>query len=478
MVRFLPVWLIWVATFLCLGGMPAKAAVANSPTNVWILPVREGIETPMVHLVRRGVKAAMEAGADCLVLDMDTNGGRIDKTEEIITILGQFKGRTVTFVNRRAFSAGAFISFATQQIYMAPEAVIGAAAPIMMAPGGGPQALPDTVEAKMVSACAALVRASAEKNGHNVEVADAMVRRTKELILDGEVLNRPGEILTLTSQAAAKTYGNPPKPLLSSGTVESIDALLATLGAANAQRSVIRPTGWEQIATWLSSGWVSSILLILGIGGLYIEFKTPGFGLPGIVGIVAFALYFLGGYLAGLSGAEWILVFLVGVVLLMVELFLLQGSIVIGLGGVLLMMVSLFMALADAYPNPGKWLPSFAGPEAFHLPIQSLTWAMLGGVVMVVVLSRVLPRTPVYRELVSQGASGQTADQAREKDRERWMGKEGVAVSSLRPSGKARFGDELLDVVSQGEMIEKGTPLRIVGFSTTGPVVQSLGTPA
>src|SRR5436190_4659431 len=119
----------------------------------------------------------MDAKADGVIIDMGTNGGRVHTTEELIEILNQFKGLTVTYVNRKAFSAGAFISFATKKIYMAPQSVIGAAAPIMLSPGGsGAEAMPDTMEVKMTSAISALVRANAEKNGHNVEVADAMVK--------------------------------------------------------------------------------------------------------------------------------------------------------------------------------------------------------------------------------------------------------------------------------------------------------------
>lgn len=106
---------------------------------------------PLTYIVRRGVKEAMEAKADLLVIDLDTNGGRVDVTEEIIGILSRFTGETVTYVNRKAFSAGAFIAVATQRIYMAEEAVIGAATPMMMMPGGGPAELPESVEAKMTS---------------------------------------------------------------------------------------------------------------------------------------------------------------------------------------------------------------------------------------------------------------------------------------------------------------------------------------
>jgi membrane-bound ClpP family serine protease len=312
-----------------LGAAPASETRQSPPSatgarKVYVIPVREEIGTALVFLIRRGVKQAIEDKAELLVLDMETNGGRVDKTEEIIQILNQFQGRTMTYVNRKAFSAGAFISFATQQIYMAPEAVIGAAAPIMVGAGGGAEKVSEAAEAKMISATAALVRASAEKNGHNVDVAEAMIRRTKELVIEGEVLNRPGELLTLTSRGAEKRYGASSKPLLSSGTYPSLADLLIGTGYGSAERVVVEPTGWEQVGSFLSSQMVSSLLLAIGVIGVYLEFKAPGFGLPGIVGGSAFALYFLGGYLAGLSGAGWVVVFFLGLALLSRGVFLLS----------------------------------------------------------------------------------------------------------------------------------------------------------
>src|SRR5438046_3374465 len=198
---------------------------------------------PLVYLVRRGVKEAMDAKADLLVLDMDTNGGRVDVTEQIIDILNNFKGQSATFVNKKAFSAGAFISIATRKIFMAPQSVIGAAAPIMLIPGGAPQDMPETMQAKMNSALRALVRTSAEKNGYNIDVVEAMIDKSKELKIDGKVLNEKGQILTLTNTEAEREYGDPLKPLLSSGTVESLDALLKKLGYANAGRLDVHPRG-------------------------------------------------------------------------------------------------------------------------------------------------------------------------------------------------------------------------------------------
>lgn len=436
---------------------------------VYIVPIREDIMQPMVYLVRRGVKEAMEAKADALILDMHTDGGRVDVTGEIIEIISRFKGMTVTWVNTRAFSAGAFISAATQKIYMAPQSVIGAAAPVMMTPGGGlADKLPDTMEAKMTSAIRALVRAQAEKNGHNVEVLEAMIDKTKELIVDGEVLNKEGNILTLTDQQAAKAYGDPPRPLLSSGTAESMDALLATLGYAGAERVEIKPTGAEKLGTWITA--IGPLLLIIGIIGLYIEFKTPGFGLPGILGIAAFALYFFGGYVAGLSGAGWAVVFVAGLVLVALELFAFPGTYIAGISGAVLMLVAIVMGMVDRYPGT----PAVPTLSQLRLPLRDLSMAIVVSFVLALILARFLPKTSFFHQLVSHTASGVTSVAAVEERQESRIGQTGVALSQLYPGGKARFGEQILDVITQGELVEKGRPVKIIGRSGPGAVVEEL----
>src|SRR5687767_4598410 len=186
------------AVLWLMASVQVAVPTAEATKNVYVIPIREEIATPVTYLVRRGIKQAMEAKADAVILDMETNGGRLDSTEEIIKALEQFKGVTVTYVNRKAFSAGAFIAVGTQKIYMAPQSVIGAAAPMLMGPSGGVEAIPETVEAKMTSGVRALVRTSAEKNGHNIEVIEAMIDKSKHLEIDGEVINEKGQILTLT----------------------------------------------------------------------------------------------------------------------------------------------------------------------------------------------------------------------------------------------------------------------------------------
>lgn len=432
---------------------------------VFVIPVREDVDSPLAYLIRRGVKEAMAANAEVLILDMETNGGRVDVTEEIIQILNQFKGRTITFVNRKAFSAGAFIAVATSQIYMAPQSVIGAATPIMIAPGGGVEKLPDSVEAKMTSGISAMIRATAEKNGHNTEVVEAMIDRNKEFILDGVTINEKGRILTLTNLEAEKSYGNPLKPLLSLGTMPSLEALLKHLGLNSAQVTHVKPTGAETIASWLAK--ISPFLLIAGILGVYLEFKTPGFGAPGIVGVCAFALYFLGGYVAGLSGLEWIIFFLLGLTIFGLEVFLFPGTVFLAVVGGALMFLSLLMGWVDYYPG----MPRIPNAVQLRLPLFNLTVGFTLAGIVAFFLSRYFPKSSLYRQMVSTATSGNCSVTRIEPHQLIEQGLEGLTMSDLRPGGRAQFGDQLMDVLTQGELISKGVRVRVLHHSNGRPVV-------
>lgn len=436
--------------------------------SVYVIPVREDIMPPLVYLVRRGVKEAMDQNAALLILDMDTNGGRVDITEEIIQIIDQFPGPTATFVNRKAISAGAFISVATEHIFMAEQSVIGAAAPVMINPlGGGAEDMPSTMEIKVNSAVSALVRSSAQKNGHNVDVVEAMIDKDRKLEIDGEVLCDEGRILTLTNREAEARYGDPPVALLSSGTVQSIEEIAARLGFESAPIVRVEPTGVEQLATWINR--ISPILLMVGLVGLYIEFKTPGFGLPGIAGLGAFALYFLGGYVAGLSGVEWIAVFVGGLILVALEIFAFPGTAVLGILGAGMILGSLLMAMVDIYPG----MPSIPSLPQLSGPVQDLGLAFLGAIAAAIVLARFLPRTAAYDGLVSQGTSGSESVARMTSDHSAEIGQVGETVTALRPGGKARFGDALRDVITRGEMIDQGATIRIIGHSGSEAVVEA-----
>ena len=442
--------------------------------KVYVVPVRDDIMPPILYVIRRGVKDAMEAEADCLILDMETNGGRVDITEDIFDIIGKFRGETVTYVNKDAYSAGAFIAVATQKIYMAPQSVIGAAAPIMMGPTGGVSEMPSTMEVKINSAIRAKIRTQAEKNGYAKDVIEAMVDKTKKLERDSKVLCAEGDILTLTNLEAEAKYGEAKTPLLSSGTVKSIDALIKELGYAGAQRVDVQPLGAEELGTWINA--ISPLLLLIGIIGLYIEFKTPGFGVFGAIGIAALVVYFFGGYVSGLAGIEWVGIFTLGVVLVAVELFWLSGTLIIGMVGVACMLVALVMGMTDIYPNM-PWFPTgegkgdsmpqvegidFALPD-FSKPIRDLTIAFVLSIPVIWALAKYLPHTSFFASFASEAASGVESVAALAAEVDSRLGQVGEATTPLHPGGKAMFGDDMCTVVTQGEMIAVGAQVKVIG---------------
>jgi membrane-bound serine protease (ClpP class) len=254
-----------------------------------------------------------------------------------------------------------------------------------------------------------------------------------------------------------------------------MDALLEALDLAGAERHEIKPTNMEKLASWLTA--IGPILLIIGIAGLYIEFKTPGFGLPGIVGLIAIGLYFMGGYLAGFSGAEWLLVFIVGLALVIVEMFVIPGTIVVGVAGAALMLVAVVMALVDLYPNtaPGPGLPTIPNlGEQLRLRAVDLLITIFGAALVIWALSLILPKTPIYRALVSKSASAMATEANYDQRQTTRVGREGVALSTLRPGGKAQFGDEIIDVVTQGDLITKGARVRIIGARGSDALVETI----
>jgi membrane-bound serine protease (ClpP class) len=438
--------------------VPTTAAAAEPERKlVYIIPVQTDISVPLVYVVRRGVKEAERAGAQTLILDMDTNGGRGDAMEPIMDVLAKFNGDTMTFVNTKAYSAGAFIAVATKRIYMAPGAVIGAATPMMMMTTGEMPNIPDAIQKKFTSAYAAKIRATAQRNGYNAAVVDKMVDSSSDLVIDGKTLKPKGEILTLTNVEAEQKHGQPPKPLLSSGTANDMDELLDRIGLKSATVVKIEPTGVETLADWINA--IAPILLALGALGIYLEFKLQSFGLIGVAAVACLLLFFFGQYIAGLSGYEYALLFLVGVALLVVEVFVLPGHLISGMLGTLFIFVAVLMAMVDQYPG-GPWLPAI--PDLTR-PLINLGLAAVLAMFMIAVAAKFLPRTSAWDQLALKAAStGEITSPTVDLQPQDLLGKEGVATSFLRPAGKAMFGDQLADVVTEGDLIPRDARVKVV----------------
>lgn len=443
------------------------ATEANKPAKegplVYVLKVDDGITQAMLFYLRRGVKQAADAGADALVLDMKTPGGRVDVTEEIIDLLGKFepKGSTYTYVNDEAISAGSFIACATRHIYMAPDGVIGAAAAVM----GGGQDLGETMQMKISSYLRAKIRNVARANDHRPDVFEAMIDSNFVLKVDGEVMKPKGELLTLTASEAEEKFGDPPTTLLSAGTVDTLENLVAKIGP-NATVITVEPTGYERVAYWIT---MIAPLLIGFVGILiYLEFQTPGFGIFGTLAIVFVLMFFFGHYVAGLSGNEVWLLFFLGLICLGVEFFLIPGTFAFGVVGLALIFGSLFWAMADYFPTEPL---SFENIDLIT-PVWNLGLAAFITIGGTGVLMAVMPRVVRFSELEEATVKG-SGHEPRDTSHLPAIGETGEALTPLRPAGTALFGTKRVDVTSDGQMIARGESVIVLAIEglhvTVGP---------
>ncbi|MBW8781344.1 MAG: hypothetical protein JF599_05585 [Verrucomicrobia bacterium] len=443
---------------------PAPVAVA--PKRVVVIPVRDQIAKPILYVLRRGLKEAIEEKADVVVLDMKTPGGALDVTFDIMEALAKFPGTTITYVDPEAVSAGAFISATTEEIWFAPDGVIGAAAPVT----SEGKDVDVTMKQKIVSYLKARVRSISEGKGYRGQVISAMIDADYELKIDGKVLKEKGELLSLTATEAAATYGEPARPLLAAGIAKDIDALLAKkYGAHGYTVKTLEITWSERLAVWLNA--ISPILLGLGLVALFIEFKTPGFGVFGIAGITLLVIVFLGNFVAGLSGHEPLLVFALGVLLVGLELFFFPGTAVLALTGLVLVFGSLLWSMADIWPDQ----PVVISGDLLKGPAENLLLGLVVALVVLVLVARFLPHGWIWQRLAVGGAvsgAGRTPEVARE--REALAGQTGVAVTALFPSGQVEIDGRRYEARLEMGFAEAGTPVRVVQHNEFSLVVEIL----
>jgi len=401
--------------------------------------------------LRRVLKESERAGASALLLEMDTYGGDLHAAVEMVDALGRTGVPTVVWINRNAGSAGALIALGTKAIYMSPVSAIGAAAPV----AGSGEELPGTMNDKVVSYFSKYFRSAAERNGHNPDVAEAFINKNKEVRVGEKVISEKGSLLTLSAQEAVALHDG--KALLAVGIGASVPEVLELAGFRGPMVRV-EPTGFEQLAIWITA--LAPLFLFGGIAGAYLEFKTPGFGIAGGLAIVCFAIFFAGHYLAGLAGFEAVALFALGLTLLLVEIFLFPGVLVVGLAGVALIVASVVWAMVDHYPAQSA-LPDL---ELLYAPLVNLGIAVGLAAVAIGLLARYFPQLPLFRGLILHSAEPAGPSIALEEAHSGaavGVGQQGVAETALRPAGKARFGERLVDVVTDGTFVAPGAPVEV-----------------
>lgn len=447
------------------GEVAAPAGSADDgPVRVVVIPVRDEIGEPLFYVVRRGLKEAIDNHVKLVVLDMETPGGALDTTFEILKAINHFPGEVITYVDSEAMSAGALIAAGTDEIYFAPKGVIGAAAPVLSTG----QDLDKTMRTKIVSYLKARVRAMSEGKGYRGQVVSAMIDSETEFKIGDKVIKPKGELLSLTAREAMTKYGDPPKPLLAAGIAKDLDTLVGEkLGTKDFVIKRLEVTWSEWLAQYLVT--LSPLLLGAGLVCLFIEFKTPGFGIFGVSGIALLATVFLSHYVAGFSGHEPVLIFALGVLLVVLEIFVFPGTVVLAFIGAVMMVVSLVWSMADLWPNE----PLNISGDVFLAPLQSVGLGILLALLMVVVLVRFLPRRWIWDRLVLQATvTGATQMGGVHSDRDtgedQLIGRRGVAVTGLFPSGQIEIDGKRFDAQVAIGSVERGKPVVVTGRSEFG----------
>ena len=477
------IFLFFVLTGSLMSGLAQDADAPETPPatpeaikDVYVIPIHGPIGKPTLYVVRRGIKDAIANGVDVIVIDMDTPGGRLDVTLEIMEMLNRFEGDTYTFVNNEAVSAGAFISVATEKIYFTEDGQIGAAEAV----SGSGEDIPDSMKRKLLSYINAKVRVYTGEYRYRSDVMRAMTDPNFELKIDEIVLSPKDELLSLTAKEAITEYGNPPEKLLGEGIVESVEDLLTKEYGAGGYAIQNFNTSWsENLAQQMQS--IVPIIMGLGLLLLFIEFKTPSFGVIGGIGIALIVLVFASNYIAGLAGYEALIVFFLGVAMIAVELFLLPGTVIIGFLGIAMIMFSLVWSLSDLWPTPDggvtiDWRQVLGSS-------QTVILSTLGAILALLLIWKFLPKRILAARLVNMESSPQPsavalggAIRSQPDSTLPAVGSQGTVATDLHPLGTVKIDGEYYEAIVAVGGLKKGTPVQVVGYKQYSLLVEEIET--
>ncbi len=467
----------------------SSSITQNGKKAVWI-KLEGDVEPAMYDFCARAIADAMEENPDYLIFEINTFGGRLDAAFDLVDTIMAVQGpETIALVKKKAISAGSLIALACKKLYMLEATTIGDCAPIVQ----GGDGTPTIVGEKIQSPLRAKFRNLAQKNGYPELLSSAFVtpelivlelsqkldvgkktERDTTLVIEGEkfsvmsdqdkefwgapkILVKEGELLTMTDKEAMELG-------FSRGTFKNREEFETALAIES--RSEVETTMGEDIASAIAG--IAGILLILGFGALYIEFKTPGFGVFGIIGIILIGIVFLGQFAPQLDGMFPAILLIAGVALFLVEIFVMPGTFLFGVGGIICMILALALSFdASSIPEyvPETVEESFdATPWLFGL-FYMLCCAAIALVFPVVASKYLIPLlpegwTPMLKTDLETAASPTEAVQ------EIHVGDIGVAKTFLRPVGQAQFtmvdgSVKLFDVQTRGEIIESGQSVKV-----------------
>ncbi len=422
-----------VFSLLLYGSCALQAATAP----VYVIPVKGPIDPGWLLFLERALEEAEEAGAQALILDMDTPGGFIDTAREAKKLLDAFAGPVYVYVNTGALSAGAYLALTADGFYMAPGSSIGAAEPVLLGGGG--------IDEKFLSFWEAEMKSAAERQGKDPLLAAAMVR--KEIRIDGLV--EEGQLLTLTTVEAENLE-------FSNGTISSMAEMLEAIDLPGVDLIHASPSFWEILSGWLINPVVATLLLGMGFFFLFVEILTVGFGLAGLLSLLAFGLYFGGHFFTGITGWPVIFLFLFGIIFLLVEAFA-PGFGIAGMGGLAAVFAAIVLAATSATTGLYMFFISFfaaciAGYGAF----------------------KYFQRKGALKSIILSTTATREAGYSSSADYTPLLGKKGRAVTPMNPSGIVEIEGNKYDTVSDGDYIYPDSSVEVIKVEGNRIVVRSV----
>ena len=449
-------------------GVPDVPLDPEKTLSVYVIPVQDMIGRPTLFAIRSGIKDAIEKKASLVILEMDTPGGELNSTLEIMKTIDRFEGDTATFINEEAISAGAIIASVTKKIYFAPRATMGSSEVVT----GTGQDVDESMKRKINAFLTSKVDAYIGEYRYRSQVLEAMIDPDVELVIDGETLSEEGKLLNLNARRAHEKYGDPPQPLLGAGIYEDLDSLIESVADG---RAIVRhdfETTWSlSLAAHLMT--LSPVLLGLGILALLVEFKTPGFGVFGVAGIALIAIVNFGHNVAGLSGYEGLIIFVIGALLVFVELVFFPGVIFLALPGIIMMLGGIIWSMVDMWPQE---TPDFDVTfDIFLVPIYNLLGGVLIAVVLFAALARFLPKSVFWDRMIMAGAVQGTSQGSSAGTMDRPVaGTEGVAVTDLFPTGEIEIEGKRYEARVEVGSVSKGSRIRILRSDVFGYFVEEV----
>lgn len=413
--------------------------------TVYTFKIDDNIDPRMNRKVRLALEDAKNKSADLIIIEMDTYGGAVNDADDIRTMILEETKPIHVWINKDAASAGALISIACDSIYMAPGASIGAATVVM---GGGGEAAPDKYQSYMRS----MMRSTAEAKGRNPKIAEAMVDENLEV----EGVSQKGSVITFSvSEAIANGFAE--------GQANSLEEVIAKQNLEDYELISYQTSNVENIIAFFLNPAVSGFLILIIFAGIYFEIQTPGVGFPLAASVIAIILYFIPYYLIGLAQNWEIAVFIVGCILLLVEIFVIPGFGIFGILGIIGILTGLTLGMV---PNDAFDFTFVPSGDLF----AALLTVILAAVTAIGLIFFFAPKVNQWRAFSTIAlASTQRREEGYTSTsyQDDLLGKEGIAHTRLMPSGKVEIEDEIYDAYSRGEFIDKGEKIKVISTEGT-----------